>query len=75
MTCGLRPLPSSNAPCGQTPMQTCPVQGVHLERSIVIGDFCLSMANHKLNMRQQYICCEQSDAHANRLSNIQTRTC
>ena len=43
MTCGLRFFPSSRTPCGQTPIQTCPVHGGHFLASIVIGDFCLPM--------------------------------
>jgi hypothetical protein len=61
ITCGFRFLPSSKAPCGQIPMQICPVHGPHFVRSIVIGDLRLSIWNQQLNKRQRYICCEQRD--------------
>jgi len=56
---GLRFLPSSRQPNGQTPIQIWPVQGGHFARSIVIADLCLSITNQQLNKRQEYICCEQ----------------
>jgi len=56
MSWGLRFLPSSSAPCGQTPMQMSPAHDVHLEASMETGGFFgLPMRVQRLNKRQEYI--------------------